>query len=95
MRDLSVAFVEMAGAVNIQREAISILLNRPPTEIQVQIALANAAQKLKDLGLDKVWDEEHLDAYHAGIDKTVSLLSESILKASLKGAPNLPPSLKT
>lgn len=93
MRELRLILATLTGAVNIQREAISILLSPTPLPALTGIALSNAAQKLKDQGLDKAWDEEHLAAYQAGIEKTLSLLSPAILRAEMKGGPPLPPGL--
>ena len=84
MRQLSLKIARLVGVVNIQREAISIWLKQPPDPIQTDIALLNARQKLIDLGLDKTWDEAHLAAYHDGIEKTLRLLWQAILKAQTK-----------
>lgn len=94
IKGLREVIAKLAGALNIQREAIAILMNPPPTAVQMQIALRNRAQDLEGLGLDKTWSEEELEAYQEGIQQTLALLNEAMLKASLKGAPNLPPSLK-
>jgi hypothetical protein len=95
VRLLSLTIARLTGAVNIQREAVSIFLSPPPDPIQTDIALLNAGQKLKDLGLDKAWDEEHLAAYQDGIEKTLRLLWQATLKARLVGAASLTPSLET
>lgn len=73
MRRLSLTNASLTGAVNIQREAMSIWLNQSPDPIQT-IALLNVRQKLIDLRLDKTWDEEHLAAYRDGIEKTLRRL---------------------
>jgi len=93
MSDLSITLAGLIGVVNIQREAMCILLNPPPTSEQVQVAFAVQSQKLKDIGLGKQWDDEHLDAYCKGIDSAMSQFAAASLKASLKNIQNLPPSL--